>query len=92
MIITNLKRIARLPHGPTMEFVVPEYSTQGDVREFFVNALKMPYTSISEITEPPLVVLNNFNTDETHVKLMAVTFQNMFPPGKYFLKNIYLTQ
>lgn len=74
-------RIARLPHGPTLEFIVHEYSTVEDVREYFVEALKMPFTGMGTISEPPLVVLNNFNTDETHVKLMAVTFQNMFPPG-----------
>jgi hypothetical protein len=63
-----------------LEFVLHDYSTVDDVREYFEGALNMPFTRMGTIREPPLVVLNNFNTDETHVKLMAVTFQNMFPP------------
>ncbi|KAL0483462.1 hypothetical protein AKO1_014728, partial [Acrasis kona] len=72
-------KIARLPHGPTLEFSINEYSTAQDIRDF-QTFMKERVVQMGKIREPPMVVLNNFNTDETQVKLMAVTFQNMFPP------------
>ena len=69
-------RIARTPTGPTLHFRAVKYSLARQVRA----AQKRPFESAAAFTTPPLVVLNNFGqAEEQHVKLMRVTFQNMFP-------------
>lgn len=71
-------RIARFPRGPTLTFKVERYSLQAHVRA----TQKRPYESLSAYQTAPLVVLNNFGdaASPPFVKLMKITFQNMFPP------------
>jgi len=72
----NLK-IARTPQGPTLSFKVLKYSLGKGI----VSLQRRPYGPQVVYQTPPLVVLNNFaDATEAHVKLMRVTFQNMFPP------------
>ena len=69
-------RIGRTPTGPTLHFRIARYSLARQVRA----AQKRPFESPAAFMTPPLVVLNNFGqAEEHHVKLMRVTFQNMFP-------------
>lgn len=77
--------IARLPHGPTLHFNVSSFCTSKDLKEFYEQQ-DLKFQSSFSTRTAPLVVLNNFNSvsggdDKTSatVKLMAVTFQNMFP-------------
>ena len=76
----NLK-IARLPTGPTLSFKVRQFSLGKHVR----GLLRRPpdvSTGTSLFSSPPVVVTNNFGSADAdaHVKLMRITFQNMFPP------------
>ncbi|XP_071948070.1 suppressor of SWI4 1 homolog [Antedon mediterranea] len=68
-------RVIRLPKGPTITFRVQQYCLIRDV----VSQLKRPNMYASQFQNPPLLVLNNFNKDAMHMKLMATMFQNMFP-------------
>jgi len=69
-------RVGRTPSGPTLHFHVIHYSLARQVRSL----QKRPFESPAAYMAPPLVVLNNFGqAEEQHVKLMRVTFQNMFP-------------
>lgn len=68
-------RIARLPQGPTLMFRIHNYSLSRDV----LSSLKKQMTNKKLFTNAPLVILNNFSGDGTHIKLMASVFQNMFP-------------
>lgn len=70
--------IARFPRGPTLTFKVERYCLQHHVRA----TQKRPYESLSAYQTAPLVVLNNFGdvNSPPYVKLMKITFQNMFPP------------
>jgi ribosome biogenesis protein SSF1/2 len=85
--------IARLPHGPTLQFKVTSYTLREDLKEFFEQQ-GASFSTDFATQHPPLVVLNNFvqTGDEktaATVKLMAVTLQNMFPPvdvNKFNLK------
>jgi ribosome biogenesis protein SSF1/2 len=79
-------RIARSPNGPTLHFKVQKYSLSKHVRLL----QKRPFDSAAAFSTSPLVVLNNFGQcEESHVKLMRVTFQNMFPAIN--IKTIKLT-
>jgi ribosome biogenesis protein SSF1/2 len=71
-------RLARFPRGPTLTFKVERYCLQAHVRA----TQKRPYESLSAYQTAPLVVLNNFGdaASPPFVKLMKITFQNMFPP------------
>lgn len=71
-------KICRLPRGPTLTFRVNEYSLMKDITAI----LKRPKTIGPQFKYPPLVVLNQFDTDAAEMKLMTTTFQNMFPPIK----------
>ncbi|XP_072176977.1 suppressor of SWI4 1 homolog [Diadema setosum] len=68
-------RVMRLPRGPTLTFKVAQYSLAKDV----VSSLKKPSMYASQFLHHPLLVLNNFNGDAVHFKLMTTMFQNMFP-------------
>jgi ribosome biogenesis protein SSF1/2 len=70
-------RLARVPEGPTMTFRVTQFSLSKHVKAI----QKRPYTSQGAFQQPPIVVTNNFGdaTAPPHVKLMRITFQNMFP-------------
>ena len=70
-------RLARVPEGPTMTFRVNKFSLTKHVRAI----QRRPYTSAGIHQHSPIVVTNNFGdaTAPPHVKLMRITFQNMFP-------------
>jgi ribosome biogenesis protein SSF1/2 len=70
-------RLARVPEGPTMTFRVTQFSLIKHVRAI----QRRPYTSPGINQHSPIVVTNNFGdaTAPPHVKLMRITFQNMFP-------------
>ncbi|TPX35456.1 hypothetical protein SmJEL517_g02072 [Synchytrium microbalum] len=69
-------RLARFPRGPTLSFHVNEYSLMRDIAATH----SKPKSPGTEFSTPPLVVLNNFGSDERHVKLVSTMFQHMFPP------------
>ncbi|OQS01029.1 SWI4 1, Peter Pan-like protein suppressor [Achlya hypogyna] len=71
---TNMK-LVRLPRGPTLSFKVVGYTLMKHVHAI----QKRPVDASLAFKTSPLVVLNNFNGTEDHVKLLNVTFQNMFP-------------
>lgn len=56
-------------------FKVHSYSLARDV----ISMLKKQLVIEEAFKHSPLVVLNNFTGEGTHLKLMATTFQNMFP-------------
>eukprot|EP01041_Mallomonas_annulata_P006708 gene6708-13596_t len=69
-------RICRHPNGPTVHFKIKQYSLCKHIRA----SQRRPYDSTSSYLTPPLVVLNNFgHTDLSHIKLVGVTLQHMFP-------------
>lgn len=71
-------KICRLPRGPTLTFKLNEYSLMKDV----VSILKRPKTIGQQFRNPSLAVLNGFNGEDLHIKLMTTVFQNMFPSLK----------
>lgn len=73
--ISPYMRIARFPHGPTLMFRIHNYSLARDV----VSSIKKPMTNKKLFTSAPLIVLNNFGGEGSHIKLMASVLQNMFP-------------
>ena len=81
-----LLRLARVPQGPTLTLRIERYTLSKHLRA----SMKRSYDSPSLYTHAPLVVLNNFGNTEgadaasapatpPHVKLMRITFQNLFP-------------
>ena len=75
---TNINlRVGRVPRGPTLTFNVQAYSLGTDVR----NSQKRPVDYAAALRTAPLVVLNNFAGEhaKNHLKLVATTFQNIFP-------------
>jgi len=81
-----LLKIGRMPQGPTLTLRVTRYSLCRQVRL----GQKRSYDVKALYEHPPLVVLNNFGSTDgascaapavaAHLKLMRITFQNMFPP------------
>lgn len=69
-------KIARMPQGPTMSFRIHSFILSNDV----ISSLKKQYVEESSFQQAPLVILNSFTDEGNHIKLMAQTFQNMFPP------------
>ena len=69
-------RLAKLAHGPTLQFRIKTFSTSHDVQAMQVKK----QTANRSFTNPPLVVLNNFGGSERHLQLCTVALQNMFPP------------
>ncbi|XP_013107645.1 protein Peter pan [Stomoxys calcitrans] len=68
-------KVARLPRGPTLTFKVHQFTLARDV----ISLNKKQFVDDSIFKHSPLVVMNNFTGDGKHLKLMAHTFQNMFP-------------
>ncbi|GMH76134.1 hypothetical protein TrVE_jg8673 [Triparma verrucosa] len=83
-------KVARVPSGPTLSFKVKRFSLAKQVRA----VQKRPIDTSSGIFQTaPVVVTNNFGGAEesAHVKLMRITFQNMFPAvdvGKVKLSDV----
>lgn len=69
-------RIAKFHNGPTLHFRIPQYCLTKHIRA----SQKRPFESNAAFLTPPLIVLNNFGSDDSeHLKLLRVTLQNMFP-------------
>lgn len=69
-------KTARMPQGPTLTFRVHSFILAKDV----LSSLKKQIVEETAFKHPPLVILNSFSGEGNHMKLMAQTFQNMFPP------------
>lgn len=69
-------KVARMPQGPTLTFKVHSFILAKDV----LSSLKKQFVEESSFQHAPLVILNSFSGEGNHMKLMAQTFQNMFPP------------
>ncbi|KAI3639217.1 hypothetical protein MIR68_002747 [Amoeboaphelidium protococcarum] len=68
-------RIAKSPKGPTLTFKIEQYALIRDI----IACQAKPRSPGKEYSQAPLLVLNNFNSEDKHVKLMATMFQNLFP-------------
>ncbi len=70
-------RVGRTPSGPTLSFRVKRFTLGRQIRA----VQRRPYDSTKAFESPPVVVTNNFGdvSAAPHVKLMRITFQNMFP-------------
>lgn len=69
-------KVSRMPQGPTLTFKVHSFILSKDI----VSSLKKQKVEEGSFQHPPLVILNSFTGEGNHMKLMASTFQNMFPP------------
>ncbi|XP_053950003.1 protein Peter pan [Anastrepha ludens] len=68
-------KIVRMPRGPTLTFKVHQFTLARDV----LSTNKRQFVDDDMFKTSPLVIMNNFTGDGKHLKLMASTFQNMFP-------------
>nr|XP_040230107.2 protein Peter pan [Anopheles coluzzii] len=69
-------KIIRMPKGPTLTFKVYQYTLAKDV----ISNSRKQFVDEECFKTAPLVILNSFSGEGKHLKLMASTFQNMFPP------------
>lgn len=69
-------KIIRMPKGPTLTFRVTQYTLAKDI----ISMAKKQFVDEESFHTAPLVILNSFSGEGRHLKLMASTFQNMFPP------------
>lgn len=74
-------RLARTPAGPTLTFKIQQFSLSRHIRQVQRRPFDMSSENSTIRSHPPIVVTNNFGdkTAAPHVKLMRITFQNMFP-------------
>lgn len=80
-------KVARLPRGPTLSFKIHQFTLAKDV----IASLKRQFVDEDAFKTPPLIILNNFTGEGKHLKLMATTFQNMYPTiNLATVINIYL--
>lgn len=68
-------KVARLPRGPTLTFRVHQFTLAKDV----IASVRKQYVDEEAFKHAPLIILNNFAGEGKHLKLMATTFQNMYP-------------
>ncbi|XP_023169676.1 protein Peter pan [Drosophila hydei] len=68
-------KVLRLPRGPSLTFKVHQFTLARDV----ISSSKRQMFDVDYFKHPPLVIMNNFSGEGKHLKLMATTFQNMFP-------------
>lgn len=73
--LSTYMRLVRVPRGPTLNFRVRRFTHSRDI----VSALKRPQTFPKQFEYAPLLVMNGFQDESIHVKLIATMFQNMFP-------------
>lgn len=71
--------IARTPEGPTLSFRIHRFSLNRHIKALQKRPINAQAPSMT--TNPPVVVTNNFgdHTADPHIKLMRITFQNLFP-------------
>jgi len=76
-------RIARTPSGPTLTFKINQFSLSKQIRSVQRRPFQHDNKSASStFLKAPIVVTNNFGDAKDaapHLKLMRITFQNMFP-------------
>ncbi|XP_050466884.1 protein Peter pan [Cataglyphis hispanica] len=68
-------KLCRVPRGPTLTFKIHSFSLARDV----ISMLKKQMVYEEAYKNSPLVILNNFSGEGMQLKLIASTFQNMFP-------------
>lgn len=68
-------KISKMPKGPTLSYRVHSFILAKDV----LSSMKKQFVEEGAFQQPPLVILNSFTGEGNHMKLMANTFQNMFP-------------
>ncbi|ESQ31762.1 hypothetical protein EUTSA_v10004503mg [Eutrema salsugineum] len=68
-------RVARTPQGPTLTFKIHQYSLASDIAQSQLR----PRCPQDLFKTPPLIVLSGFGTQELHLKLATIMFQNIFP-------------
>ncbi|KAJ4897483.1 Peter Pan-like protein [Raphanus sativus] len=68
-------RVARTPQGPTLTFKIHQYSLASDIAQ----SQTRPRCPPDLFKSPPLIVLSGFGTQELHLKLATIMFQNIFP-------------
>ncbi len=88
--LSTYLRLIRVPRGPTLNFRIRRFTHSRDI----VSALKHPQTFPKQFEHAPLLVMNGFQDDSIHIKLIATMFQNMFPSinvtnvsSHFYLKN-----
>lgn len=69
-------RLIRIPHGPTLTFRVLSYSLMADIHKLQSRPKSL---SAEDKNYAPILILNNFSSEENHIKIMASAFQNTFP-------------
>ena len=69
-------RLIRIPHGPTLTFKVKSYSLMSDIHRLQARPKSI---SQDDRNHAPILILNNFSSEENHIKIMASAFQNAFP-------------
>ncbi|CAG7732597.1 unnamed protein product [Allacma fusca] len=73
--ISPYLKICRIPRGPTLVFRILNYSLARDV----LSTLRKQVTYDMQFHHHPLLIMNNFTSEEKHMELISATFQNMFP-------------
>lgn len=68
-------KVSRLPRGPTLTFKVHQFTLAKDV----IATMRRQFVDEESFHQAPLIIQNNFTGEGKHLKLMASTFQNMFP-------------
>ncbi|KAG4066891.1 hypothetical protein HA402_008993 [Bradysia odoriphaga] len=68
-------KVARLPRGPTLTFKVHQFTLAKDV----IALHRRQFVDEEAFQQAPLIIQNNFTGEGKHLKLMASTFQNMYP-------------
>jgi len=73
--LSTYMRLIRVPRGPTLNFRIRRFTHSRDI----VSTLKRPQTFPKQFDYPPLLVMNGFQDESIHIKLITTMFQNMFP-------------
>ncbi|KYN18371.1 Suppressor of SWI4 1 like protein [Trachymyrmex cornetzi] len=68
-------KLCKLPRGPALTFKIHSFSLTRDV----ISMLKKQLVYEEAFKSSPLLILNNFSGEGMQLKLIASTFQNMFP-------------
>lgn len=74
--IGTYMRLVRIPHGPTLTFRISSYSLMSDIHKLQARPKSV---SNDDRNHAPILILNNFSSEENHIKIMASAFQNAFP-------------
>ena len=72
---TNYFRVAKVPQGPTLTYRIEKYSLMRDIHA----SQQRPHSPSTEFNCAPLVVMNGFTSQDTHMKLVSSMWQSVFP-------------